>query len=90
MGIQAPAHEKFEIIEKTLEHSDNQLNISRLCDLAGVSRSGFYYWCATKDNREAREYQDLVDFKLIEIAYKYRGYSKGGRQINWFWNIAEF
>ena len=32
---------KFELIHETLLVDDNVLNISELCELAGVSRSGF-------------------------------------------------
>lgn len=35
---------KFEVIQKTLQEADNQLNVSMLCDIAGVSRSGYYRW----------------------------------------------
>ena len=30
---------KFEVIQKTLLEEDNKLNVSMLCDIAGVSRS---------------------------------------------------
>ena len=35
---------RYEIIANTIERDNNLLNISYLCELAGVSRSGFYYW----------------------------------------------
>lgn len=33
---------KFEVIQKTLNEADNQLSVSMLCEIAGVSRSGYY------------------------------------------------
>lgn len=30
---------KFQIIQETLKEEDNLLNVSMLCDIAGVSRS---------------------------------------------------
>ena len=35
---------KFEVIQKTLQEECNQLSVSELCEIAGVSRSGYYRW----------------------------------------------
>ena len=35
---------KFEVIRKTMDEADNQLSVSMLCEIAGVSRSGYYRW----------------------------------------------
>ena len=72
---------KYEIIAKTIEKDDNLLNISYLCNIAGVSRSGVYYWQSKKDERLDAEQKDKKDFELILIAFKYRGYDKGARGI---------
>lgn len=72
---------KFEIIHSTLAASDNRLNAKMLCELAGVSRSGYYRWVSAADTREAREEHDRKDFALILQAYNQRGYSKGARGI---------
>ena len=32
---------KFEVIHKTLQEKENQLSVCMLCDIAGVSRSGY-------------------------------------------------
>ncbi len=42
MGIQAPAKVKYQLIHETLLQKDNVLNVSALCQIAGVSRSGYY------------------------------------------------
>ena len=34
---------RYEIIAETIKQDNNLLNISYLCKIAGVSRSGFYY-----------------------------------------------
>jgi len=60
---------------------DNLLNISMLCEVAGVSRSGYYRWLAAEPKREERESKDRADFELILVAYRFRGYAKGGRGI---------
>ena len=72
---------KFEVIHNTIQEADNMLNISTLCDIAGVSRSGYYRWLKAADTRERREQQDREDFELIIKAYSQRGYSKGARGI---------
>lgn len=33
---------KFEIIHEVVSKENNMLNISMLCEIAGVSRSGYY------------------------------------------------
>jgi transposase InsO family protein len=57
------------------------LNISKLCDIAGVSRSGYYRWLSSGPSRAQRDEQDRMDFELILEAYNFRGYAKGARGI---------
>ena len=73
---------KFELIFRTLQEPGNDLSVSDLCSIAGVSRSGYYNWVAAAPIREAREYQDQADFELIVNAYQFRGYNKGIRGIH--------
>ena len=72
---------KFEVIQKTLQKNDNQLNVTMLCDIAGVSRSGYYRWINSANTRAEKEKKDNADFELILKVYKQRGYSKGARGI---------
>ena len=72
---------KFEVIHKTLQEEGNQLNVSMLCEVAGVSRSGYYRWVNSAGIRDEREKKDREDFELILKAYNQRGYSKGARGI---------
>jgi transposase InsO family protein len=60
---------------------DNRLNIKALCEIAGVSRSGYYEWLKAEPLRKKREEQDRADFDQILEAYIFRGYDKGGRGI---------
>ena len=76
-----PANVKYKIIQDTINKSDNLLNISVLCDIAGVSRSGYYHYLATEDVRRQREEKDQADFEIILMAYQHRGYDKGARGI---------
>ena len=52
-----------------------------MCELTGVSRSGFYNWIRSAASRYNKEIQDKSDFSLILEAYNYRGYAKGARGI---------
>lgn len=72
---------KYEVIHNTFEDSPGVFSISILCELAGVSRSGYYAWLKAAPTREARELQDKADFELILAIYKRRGYAKGARSI---------
>ena len=82
MGIQAPAEVKFSLIYEAIKRDDNLLNISYMCRIAGVSRSGFYAWMAAAPARATRESDDQADFELILEAYRFRGYAKGARGIH--------
>ena len=72
---------KFQIIKSTMDLKDNTLNVSALCKLAGVSRSGYYRWLNAEKYREEQEEKDRADFDLILAAYQHRGYQKGARSI---------
>ena len=60
----------------------NTLTVKEMCELAGVSRSGYYNWIRREPVRQNRELQDKADFALILDAYNYRGYAKGARSIH--------
>lgn len=72
---------KFEIINELVSKADNVLSIKMLCDIAGVSRSGYYRWIGSAGEREKQELKDQADFELILTAYAKRGYEKGARGI---------
>ncbi|WP_367614188.1 IS3 family transposase [Allobaculum sp. Allo2] len=60
---------------------ENVLTVTELCAMNGVSRSGYYSWCAQTESREQREARDRADFELILQAFrKARGHA-GARQI---------
>ncbi len=82
MGIQAAPEVKFALIREATLRDNNLLKISKMCEIAGVSRSGYYNWCASESTRIAREDADRQDFDLILEAYNFRGYDKGARGIH--------
>lgn len=73
---------KFGVIRATSMEKSNILAISELCEIAGVSRSGYYAWLSSEQKRAAREAQDAADFQQILEAYRFRGYAKGVRGIH--------
>lgn len=81
MGIEAPAEVKYSIINEAVKQDNNLLNISMMCRIAGVSRSGYYSWLESADYRQACEAQDARDFELVLDAYRFRGRPKGARGI---------
>ena len=73
---------KFGVIQSTLQETDNVLTVTELCDIAGVSRSGYYGWLKSEQYRQECEAQDRADFEKILEAYRHRGYAKGARGIH--------
>jgi transposase InsO family protein len=70
------------MIQNTLQEQNNVLTVTELCDIAGVSRSGYYRWLRSEKYRKEREKQDEADFQRILDAYRFRGYDKGARGIH--------
>ena len=81
MEVQAKPEEKFKIIHQMLQRDNNLLNISWLCECAGVSRSGYYNWISSEETRRKKDEQDKKDFEIILDAYRFRGYDKGKRGV---------
>lgn len=82
MGIQATPEVKYALIREATLRDDNLLKITKLCEIAGVSRSGYYNWCASEPRRKERDLTDKIDFELVLEAYRFRGYAKGARCIH--------
>lgn len=82
MGIKAPAEVKFALIYEAVKRDDNMLSVSYMCQIAGVSRSGYYAWLEAAPTRQKREDNDHKDFLLVLEAYRFRGYAKGARSIH--------
>ena len=72
---------KFEIIHETINKANNTLSVKMLCEIAGVSRSGYYNWVHSANKRAEKEARDRADFELILEAYSFRGYDKGAQGI---------
>ena len=75
MGIQAPAEVKYGLIHEAVRQDDSMLNISALCRIAGVSRSGYYAWLDAAPLRQSREETDSADYAFVKQAYEFRGFA---------------
>ena len=73
---------KFKIIQEMIKNENNILTVSMLCEIAQVSRSGYYNWVKSENVRIKKEEQDREDFEIILKAYQFRGYDKGARGIH--------
>lgn len=71
----------FEIIDNTVSRATRKMNIKELCEVAGVSRSGYYAWKKATSTRETKEEQDRKDFDIVLEAYKMHGFGKGAKGI---------
>ncbi len=72
----------FNLIHETLHTQEHPLTVTELCQIAGVSRSGYYNWVKSAKKRQEKDEKDRKDFELILEAYKFRGYNKGIRSIH--------
>jgi transposase InsO family protein len=73
--------QKYDLINETLARDDNLLTVSRLVELAGVSRSGYYQYSRNAEKRYQKELKDRSDFELIAAEYARNGIPKGSRSI---------
>lgn len=73
----------YEIIRELVEEYEEQGQIKYLCELAKVSRSGYYNYFSKKSiaNRDKKELQDEKDRDIILDAYDRHGYKKGAKGI---------
>lgn len=73
----------FRLIFEMVSREDNQLSVSTLIELCGVSRSGYYNWVnVTRLNEQLREIKDREDFEEILRVYTKNKYSKGYRMVH--------
>jgi len=75
------AAEAFELITLTVNKLNTSNLVSHLCNTANVSRSGYYSYLRSTDQRLQREEQDLLLKDIILKAYTHRGYKRGSRSI---------
>jgi len=77
--IKSQPEVKIRIIKGMICQDNNLRNIRWLCEIAGVSRSGYYRWMNAESTRIQQDAEDKDDFEPILKAYQYSGYDKGAR-----------
>ncbi len=75
------AAQAFILIESIVKKLSLNNVIKQLCNVAEVSRSGYYNYLKSKNNRRKREKQDEIIKNNVLKAFNYRGYKKGSRSI---------
>ncbi|MDR2047285.1 MAG: hypothetical protein LBP79_05265 [Clostridiales bacterium] len=63
MLLNASPSAKFSIIREMTKRDGNVLNLTWLCEIAGVTRAGYYFWLKAEKAREAGEAQDIADLR---------------------------
>lgn len=63
MMIRAKPEVKYKLIQEMTSRDNNLLNITWLCEIAGVSRSGYYRWLSAEPVRFAQELADREAFE---------------------------
>lgn len=71
----------FTLIKNILSKLNYKNMISHLCELVGVSRSGYYNYLKSESTRNIREQRDLELKEVVLKAFEHRGYKKGSRSI---------
>jgi putative transposase len=75
------SRDAFKIIKEIIQKYGFKNSIKYLCELSGVSRSGYYNYLASGDIQLEREKRDLKHRDLILKVFNRRGYEKGSRSI---------
>lgn len=73
--------EKYELIRELVTVSGSPFSVSYLCEVAGVSRSGYYRWLNCAPNRLQREATDYEQHLLIKAIFLKKHRKAGWRVI---------
>ncbi|MBS4172708.1 IS3 family transposase [Bacillus sp. FJAT-49736] len=81
--IKLSAEQRYLLIHSIIEKYKLKNKLRYLCDISGVSRSGYYnyFTVSSHKNREEREKKDEKLRDVIIKAYKFKNRKKGARQI---------
>lgn len=73
----------YEVIKELVQKYDEKAKVKYLCEIAKVSRSGYYNYFSEKSikNRNNKEIQDEKDRDIILDAFDRHGYKKGAKGI---------
>lgn len=73
----------YKIIKELVQKYDEKAQVKHLCEIAKVSRSGYYNYFSEKsiENINKKENQDEKDRDIILDAFNRHGYKKGAKGI---------
>lgn len=76
-------YEKFKLIKDLYKKFKSKISIAYLCQLAFVSRSGYYNYFSEKSfsSRIKRNEQDAKNIRIVKEIINYKGFKKGSRTI---------
>lgn len=78
--VNKPAR-KYALIHRLNSADRKGFPISYLCDVAGVSRSGYYRWLRSAPKRKQRDQADEADYKRIQEIFLKKNRKAGWRVI---------
>ncbi|WP_071849329.1 IS3 family transposase [Alkalibacterium sp. 20] len=61
--------ERYELIDSIIREYSLKGMVKHLCEIAEVSRSGYYYWTNNEEMRYKKYEQDSNDFELLHQVY---------------------
>ena len=76
--------EKFQLINLAIRQGQLKNMVSYLCDLAGISKSGYYAWLKATGVRQSRLDQDEKDILLLKEIFYNKNQKVGALQIKMF------
>ena len=80
-GVVDQPSEKYALIDDLVSASGEEFTVSYLCDVAGVSRSGYYRWLRAASGRLHREAADYEQHLLIKDVFEKKERKAGWRVI---------
>lgn len=76
-----PTYRIFNLIKNIINKFNLKKMVKHLCQITGVSRSGYYRHIDESDTKLIREKQDLESKEIILKAFNYKKVKKGSRGI---------
>ena len=80
-GVVGKPSEKFRLIQSILASRAGVFTVSNLCEMAGVSRSGYYRWLSSEAKRNEQEKRDYEQHLLIQDIFLKKNRHAGWRTI---------
>nr|WP_229168255.1 IS3 family transposase [Bacillus cereus] len=81
--IKLPSSQKYILIRSVITKYNVKNMVSYLCEVSGVSRSGYYNYFSVRSQkqRKRKNDQDEIAKKIILKAFRFKNRKKGARQI---------